>query len=90
MSPLTRDDPAYWTTMPADHTPAGFFVHGPQEERPSWPHKVKTGNANRAPATESRGAALQRMDTERRRRLYRMALAVAGLPIGRNRKSRAA
>lgn len=83
---LTREDPRYWESRPRDHNGAGLFVDGPQEKRPSWPHKVKTGSKNRAPATESRQAALRRMNEERRRRLYRMSLGISGAFTGRNRR----
>jgi hypothetical protein len=85
---LTREDPRYWDSKPRDHNGAGLFVFGPQEKRPAWPHRVKTGAANRAPATESRKAALGRMKAEQRRRLYRMSLGVAGALTGRSRARR--
>lgn len=85
---LTRDTPSYWDHKPRDHNGAGLFASGPQEARPSWPYKVKTGSANTAPSVESREAVLARADEEKRRRLRRMSLGTTGAFTGRNRPRR--
>jgi hypothetical protein len=87
LAPRTRDDSRYWDQKPRDHNGAGLFVYGPQEKRPSWPYRVRTGSGNRAPSTESRGAALARIDAEKRSRLHRMSLGVTGAFTGRNRRT---
>jgi len=83
---LTREHPEYWNHRPRDHNGAGLFVFGPQEARPWWFLEVRTGEANAAPAHETRQAAYQRMDEEKNRRLRRMSLGVSGVFTGRNRR----
>ena len=82
---MTRDDPKYWDRRPDGHNALGLFAIGPQEARPWWFHDVKTGDANRAPATESREAILAREAEQKRARLRRMALGATGARTGRNR-----
>ena len=87
----TRDDPRYWQgPRPHDHNGVGLFMFGPQPARPWWFLEVRTGDAHKAPATETREAAYQRMDAEKRRRLYRMSLGTTGVFTGRNRKRKVA
>lgn len=84
---LSRDQADYWNHKPRDHNGAGLFVIGPQEKRPSWPYKVKTGEANRAPETESREAILAREAEAKRNRVRRLTLGVTGVFTGRNRRA---
>lgn len=83
----TRDHAHYWDDRPEDHNVFGLFAIGPQEARPWWYEDVRTGDKNRAPATETRNAALQRMDGDKQRRLYRMNLGIGGHFTGRNRRA---
>jgi hypothetical protein len=97
LAAYTRDDHRYWNRKPDDHNVVGLFDIGrwektghpvsPQEHRPSHYHEVKTGNAHTAPAHETREAALQRMDSDKQRRLRRMSLGVTGAFTGRNRRA---
>ena len=89
LAPDTRDSSEYWDHCPADHASTGLFLGGPEEKRPSLYHDIRTGEANRAPTHETREAALQRMATEKARRLRRMGLAVSGR-FTRNRSRKAA
>jgi hypothetical protein len=85
---LTRDNPLYWNHRPDDHNVVGLFAIGPQEARPWWFAEVQTGNANRAPSTETREAILAREQEQKRARLRRMGLGTTGAFTGRNRRSR--
>lgn len=87
LAAYTRDDPRYWDHKPDTHNAVGLFAIGPQEARPWWFSEVKTGDANRAPAHETRNAALQRMQEDKNRRLRRMSLGVTGSFTGRNRRA---
>jgi hypothetical protein len=87
MSELTRDEPEYWTHMPADHTPAGLFVHGPQEALPvttrlaKAPHYDEGNNAHEAVDREKLRRARMKFAAQQR-----LARAVAGFAVGRNRR----
>jgi hypothetical protein len=82
---LTRDDPRYWDHKPDDHNEVGLYDIGPwektgipacpQEKRPSLFFDIKTGDANKAPETETREAILAREELEKARRLLLMAEA---------------
>lgn len=65
-----RDDRRYWSQRPADHNVAGFFVHGPQESRPSLFREIETGEANRS--DEAPGAVRARQAYERSQRRLRI------------------
>jgi hypothetical protein len=70
LSPFTRDDPRYWELgRPADHTPAGLFVDGPDEAIPPTNKQAAPGryhdvgkftDATTAEPNEKRAADLQR------------------------------
>lgn len=84
----TREDAAYnWVRRPEGHNVFGLYAIGPQEARPWWFQEVKTGDANRAPAHETREAALQRMDEDKNRKWRRMNLGITGYFTGRNRRA---
>ena len=84
-----REDPTYdWEHRPDGHNPFGLFAIGPQEARPWWFAKVKTGNANTAPSVESREAVLAREAEAKRARLRRMGVAATGAFTGHNRARR--
>ena len=101
-----RTDDGQWIQidiMPGDDNFAGLYRHGPQEKHPSWRRVVRTGDANRAPETETREAILARKESEKQRRLElmaqaeelrrkaRVARAMTGQrPNTRNRKRKAA
>ena len=77
MSLYTRDDHRYWKQRPADHSVAGFFIHGPHESRPSLFREVETGEANRTDEAPSQVLARQRYQREQRKmRLARLVRAV--------------
>lgn len=84
---MTREHPDYdWEHRPDGHNASGLFAIGPQEARPSWPYRVKTGDANTAPSTETRGAVLAREAEQKRARLRRLSLGATGTFTGRNRR----
>ena len=87
---MTRDDAAYWDHKPDDHNDVGLFNIGPQESRPWYYQDVVTGDANRAPETETREAVLAREAEHKRARLRRMGLGMTGAFTGRNRRRKAA
>lgn len=68
LSAYSRDDARYWSHRPADHNVAGFFIHGPQESRPSQYREIETGDANRTDEAPSQVLARQRYQREERRR----------------------
>lgn len=100
MTTLTRDDPRYWDNKPEDHNDLGLYDIGPwektgipacpQEKRPSLYFDIKTGEANRAPATETREAALGRERLRKLARLERMSLALTGVRTKRRNRRKAA
>jgi hypothetical protein len=89
MGIVTRDDPEYWNHKPDDHNDVGLFAIGPQESRPSLFREIETGDANRAPETETRDAILAREAEHKRARLRRMGLGMTGAFTGRNRRKAA-
>jgi hypothetical protein len=97
---LTRDDPRYWDYKPDDHNDVGLFDIGPwektgipacpQEKRPSLYFDIKTGEAHKAPETETREAILAREKRQKFARLARMGLAASGVRTKRRNRHKAA
>lgn len=66
----TRDERAYpWEHRPVDHNEQGLFIGGPEGEKVGWLRDINVGTANAAPTHETREAALQRMQEQKRRKL---------------------
>lgn len=91
MSRFTRDDARYWTSRPADHTPAGLFAEGPQEALPLTARLVESNYCREpAPIPHEARRSMRLMRMARLSPMGRLSAAVLGARTVNRKRRRAA